>query len=193
MEAHSYIENIANRTTMRGVISTMTRLLLVVVVIGAIAILVLTNFHPVALIVGAVLFVLSVVLVRDVVIVGRQLRAEPLDLAFEPAPNRGLVTPGTVFGLAGGLTLFGVVMGVVMWIGSGNSSFIGPIALVAVGVALAIMGIPTLGVQDRKWTVLADALRDHPELIPFLQDARARFPQSAPFPFSAPTDQVTIP
>lgn len=193
MEARSYVENIANRTTMRGVISAMTRLLLVVVVIGAVAILVLMDFHPIALIVAMVLTGLAVVLVRDVIIVSRQLRADPLDLAFDPAPSRGLVTPGTVFGIAGGLLMFGIVMAVVLWVRAPTSSFVAPIALIAVGMALAVMGVPTLGVQERKWKVLADALRDHPELVPYLQDARARFPRSAPFPFSAPTDQVTIP
>ncbi|MDO5534011.1 MAG: hypothetical protein Q4F65_05105 [Propionibacteriaceae bacterium] len=193
MEARSYIENIANRTTMRGVISTMTRLLLVVVVVGAVAMMLVTNFHPVALITGVVLLGFGVVLARDVVIVTKQRRSEPLDLAFEPAPNRGLVTPGTVFGAAAGLVLFGGIMGGTMFVGNRDGSFIGPIALVAVGVALAIIGIPTLGVAQRKWTVLQDALRQHPEMIPYLQDARDRFPASAPFPFSAPTDQVTIP
>ena len=193
MEARSYVENIANRTTMRGVISAMTRLLLVVVVSGAVAILVLLDFHPIALIVAMVLTGLAVVLVRDVIIVSRQLRADPLDLAFDPAPSRGLVTPGTVFGIAGGLLMFGIVMAVVLWVRAPTSSFVAPIALIAVGMALAVMGVPTLGVQERKWKVLADALRDHPELVPYLQDARARFPRSAPFPFSAPTDQVTIP
>ncbi len=193
MEARSYVENIANRTTMRGVISTMTRLLLVVVVVGAIALMVLTNFHPVALISGVVLLGFGIVLARDVFIVTKQIRSEPLDLAFEPAPSRGLVTPGTVFGVAAGLVLFGAIMGITMYVGNPGGSFVGPIALVAVGVALAIMGIPTLGVQQRKWTVLSDALAANPGLVPYLQDARARFPKSAPFPFSAPTDVVTIP
>ncbi len=193
MEARSYIENIANRTTMRGVISTMTRLLLALVVIGAVVLNVLMNFHPVALIAGAVLLVFAVVLARDVVIVTKQQREQPLDLAFEPAPNRGLVTPGTVFGVAGGLVLFAVVLGATLFFASPGGSLIAPIVLGAVGVAIAIMGIPTVGVQGRKWTVLADALREHPELVPYLQDARNRFPKSAPFPFAAPTDVVTIP
>ena len=193
MEARSYVENIANRTTMRSVISTMTRLLLVVVVVGAIALMVLTNFHPVALISGVVLLGFGIVLARDVFIVTKQIRSEPLDLAFEPAPSKGLVTPGTVFGVAGGLLLFGLVMGVTMYIGNPAGSFVGPIAIGSVGVALAIMGIPTLGVQTRKWKVLEDALRNHPELVPYLQDARARFPKDAPFPFQASTDEVSIP
>lgn len=193
MEARSYVENIANRTTMRGVISTMTRLLLVVVVVGAIALMVLTNFHPVALISGVVLLGFGIVLARDVFFVTKQIRSEPLDLAFEPAPSKGLVTPGTVFGVAGGLLLFGLVMGVTMYIGNPAGSFVGPIAIGSVGVALAIMGIPTLGVQTRKWKVLEDALRNHPELVPYLQDARARFPKDAPFPFQASTDEVSIP
>ena len=193
MEARSYVENIANRTTMRGVISTMTRLLLVVVVVGAIALVVLTNFHAVALIAGVVLLGFGIVLARDVFIVTKQIRSEPLDLAFEPAPSKGLVTPGTVFGVAAGLLLFGVIMGATMYVGNPEGSFVGPVAIAAVGVAMAIMGIPTLGVQTRKWKVLEDALREHPELVPYLQDARARFPRSAPFPFSAPTDVVTIP
>ena len=89
--------------------------------------------------------------------------------------------------------LFAVVLGATLFVASPGGSLIAPIVLGAVGVAIAIMGIPTVGVQGRKWTVLADALREHAKLVPYLQDARNRFPKSAPFPFSAPTDVVTIP
>ncbi|MBB1496380.1 hypothetical protein J4N02_16155 [Propioniciclava sp. MC1595] len=59
--------------------------------------------YPAALIIGSVLVVASLVLIRDAVVLGRDLRREPLDFAFEPAPSRGLLSPGTVFGLAGGV------------------------------------------------------------------------------------------
>lgn len=192
MEARSYVENIANRTTMRSVIATMTKLLLVVVVVAAACLLTLTGGHPAALIIGVVLLGAAVVLGRDVLVVGRDVKANPLDLAFEPAPDRGLVTPGTVFGLALGMALFGAVLAGVTTV-MGQTIIVWTWVAFAVGAAFAIMGIPTLGVQNRKWKVLTDALRANPHLIEFLQDARARFPKDAPFPFSAPTDQVTIP
>ena len=105
-----------------------------------------------------------------------------------------LAYPGLVLLVAGGVGVFGVVLLIV-------STAMGDVAqgltwgLITLGVAgvLALMSIPTFGVQARKWRVLSDALQAHPELIPYLQDARARFPHSAPFPFSAPTDQVIIP
>ena len=65
-----------------------------------------TKFSPgrrESLIIGSVLVVASLVLIRDAVGLGRDLRREPLDFAFEPAPSRGLLSPGTVFGLAGGV------------------------------------------------------------------------------------------
>lgn len=192
MEARSYLENIANRTTMRGVIATMTALLLGAVVVGLVAILTLTGGHPAAVMLSVVLVVGAIILARDVVLVRRELKANPLDLAFGPAPHRGLITPGTVFGIAIALLLFGGVLGAVTLIGGGELS-IWVWAAIGVGAAFAVMGIPTLGVQQRKWRVLADALRAHPDLVAYLQDARARFPKDAPFPFSAPTDQVTIP
>lgn len=192
MEARSYLENIANRTTMRAVIATMTKLLLVATLVGGVLLIIVSGGHPAALIIGAVLFVGSLVLARDVVVVTREARQNPLDLAFEPAPDRGLVTPGTVFGLALALALFGGVLAAVTGFGDGTVSAFAW-GLLGVGVALALMGIPTLGVQDRKWKVLSDALAAHPNLVGYLQDARARFPKTAPFPFSAPTDRVTIP
>lgn len=192
MEARSYVENIANRTTMRAVIATMTKLLLVVVVVAALGLLTLTNGHPAALIIGVVLLGGGVVLGRDVVLVGRDARANPLDLAFEPAPDKGLVTPGTVFGIAIGMALFGGVLAGVTTV-LGQTIIIWTWVAFAIAAAFAVMGIPTLGVQGRKWRVLADTLRANPRLIEYLRDARARFPKDAPFPFSAPTDQVTIP
>lgn len=192
MEARSYLENIANRTAMRAVIATMTKLLLVATLVGGVLLIIVSGGHPAALIIGAVLFVGSLVLARDVVVVTREARQNPLDLAFEPAPDRGLVTPGTVFGLALALALFGGVLAAVTGFGDGTVSAFAW-GLLGVGVALALMGIPTLGVQDRKWKVLSDALAAHPNLVGYLQDARARFPKTAPFPFSAPTDRVTIP
>ena len=126
-------------------------------------------------------------------IVTRQIRAEPLDLAFEPAPRGGLLSPGVIFGMAGGVALFAVVLGGVTWVS--NPQLALTWAGVGLGVAAVIagMGVPTLGVERRKWQVLGAALSEHPELIAYLQDARARFPRTAPFPFSAPTDVVSIP
>lgn len=193
MQARSYVENIANRTTMRGVVFTMTCLLAAVAVLGAVAINLLSGFHPVALILGFVLLVLALVLGRDVVIMGRAIRANPLDLAFEPASRDGLASPGTIFGAAGGLALFGLVMALAMLLTPGEDTFTAPLAMIGVGLALGIVGLPTLTAHQRTWRVLADALAKHPEMIPYLQDARRRFPADAPFPFSAPTDVVTIP
>ena len=190
MEARSYLENIANRTTMRAVIATMTKLLLVATLVGGVLLIIVSGGHPAALIIGAVLLVGSLVLARDVVVVTREARQNPLDL--EPAPDRGLVTPGTVFGLALALTLFGGVLAAVTGFGDGTVSAFAW-GLLGVGAALALMGIPTLGVQDRKWKVLSDALAAHPNLVGYLQDARARFPKDAPFPFQASTDEVSIP
>lgn len=192
MEARSYLENIANRTTMRAVIATMTKLLLVATLVGGVLLIIVSGGHPAALIIGAVLLVGSLVLARDVVVVTREARQNPLDLAFEPAPDRGLVTPGTVFGLALALALFGGVLAAVTGFGDGTVSAFAW-GLLGVGAALALMGIPTLGVQDRKWKVLSDALAAHPNLVGYLQDARARFPKDAPFPFQASTDEVSIP
>ena len=193
MEARSYIENIANRTTMRGVIATMTRVLLVVTILAAFALAIGSGFHPAATIVAVVLLGLAAVLSRDVVLVTRDLRASPLDLAFDPAPRGGRLSPGTVFGIAGGVGLFGVVLGIVTWFSNPSQGLVWAGIGLALAAAVAAMGLPTLGVQGRKWQVLADALRDHPELVDYLQDARARFPKSAPFPFQAPTDVVSIP
>ena len=192
MEARSYLENIANRTAMRAVIATMTKLLLVATLVGGVLLIIVSGGHPAALIIGAVLFVGSLVLARDVVVVTREARQNPLDLAFEPAPDRGLVTPGTVFGLALALLMFGGVLAAVTGFGDGTVSAFAW-GLLGVGAALALMGIPTLGVQDRKWKVLSDALAAHPNLVGYLQDARARFPKDAPFPFQASTDEVSIP
>ncbi len=192
MEARSYLENIANRTTMRAVVVTMTQLLGFCLVVGAIALIVVSGLHPAALIIGVVMLGGAGMMVRDAVINRREVTANPLDLAFEPAPSRGLVTPGTAFGLAIGLGLFGLVLAVVSFLGTGQ---VLPYAWGALGVgaAFGLMGVPTLGVQERKWQVLADTLSAHPDLVAYLQDARARFPQDAPFPFSATTDEVTIP
>lgn len=192
MEARSYVENIANRTTMRGVVVTMTQLLGVTLVVGAIALMTLTGFHPAALIIGLVMLGGAVLMARDTRINRRVLKDEPLDLAFEPAPSRGLVTPGTAYGLALAFSMFGVVMGTVSYFGGGAVS-VWAWAAIGVGVVFALMGIPTLGVPQRKWRVLADTLRANPQMIEYLQDARARFPKDAPFPFEAPTDEVTIP
>lgn len=194
MEARSYVENIANRTTMRAVGAAMTRVLMVTAFIGAVLLLVLTGFHPAAIVIGGVLIVIGFLVLRDVVLVSRALREEPLDLAFEPAPSGGILSPGTVFGAAGGVALFSVVLGGVTWFGNRSDVAFtwGGVGLL-VAAAIAAMGVPTLGAPARKWAVLADALRDHPELVAYLADARARFPASAPFPFEAPTDQVTIP
>lgn len=192
MEARSYVENIANRTTMRGVVVTMTQLLGIALVVGAIALMTLTGFHPAALIIGLVMLGGAGLMVRDAVINRRVLKAEPLDLAFEPAPSRGLVTPGTAYGLALAFSLFGLVMGAVSYFGGGSVS-VWAWAAAGVGAVFALMGIPTVGVPQRKWRVLTDALRANPQMIEYLQDARARFPKDAPFPFSAPTDEVTIP
>ena len=192
MEARSYVENIANRTTMRGVVVTMTQLLGVSLVVGAITLIVATKVHPAALIIGLVMLGGAVLMVRDTLINRKELREHPLDLAFDPAPDRGLVTPGTAYGLALGFGIFGIVMGSVSFVGGGAVSEWAYAAL-GVGATFALMGIPTLGVQRRKWGVLVDVLRTHPHLIEYLQDARARFPKDAPFPFAAPTDEVTIP
>lgn len=194
MEAASYVENIANRTTMRGVVYDMTRILTVTCIVVVPLLLWATSMHPLAIIISGILGVLAVILVRDTIVVTRQLKASPLDLAFDPAPDRGPVSPANVLGVAGGVGVFGVVLLIV-------STAMGDVAqgltwgLITLGVAgvLALMSIPTFGVQARKWRVLSDALQAHPELIPYQQDARARFPHSAPFPFSAPTDQVIIP
>lgn len=193
MEARSYVENIANRTTMRGVLVTMTQLLGLALVSGAIALITLTGVHPAALIIGLVMLGGAGLMGRDALINRREVRERPLDLAFEPAPSRGLVTPGTAYGLALAFGLFGIVMGVVTYIGSGGGVSVWTWVAIGVGLTFALMGIPTLGVKQRKWKVLADTLRANPLLIEYLQDARARFPQDAPFPFSAPTDEVTIP
>lgn len=192
MEARSYVENIANRTTMRAVILAMTKLLLAALVVGVLLLVILSQGHPAALIIGVVLLVGAGVLARDVVVLGREVRAHPLDLAFEPAPNRGLVSPGIVFGAALGLILFGAVLGTVTLLAGGDLSAWVWVALGA-GCAVALMGLPTLGVEKRKWTVLEAALAARPEAIAYLQDARRRFPASAPFPFAAPTDVVLIP
>ena len=192
MEARSYVENIANRTTMRAVVMTMTQLLGFALFVGAIALITLTGVHPAALIIGLVMLGGAGLMVRDAVINRRVVRAEPLDLAFDPAPSRGLVTPGTVYGLALAFGLFGLVMGAVSYFGAGTIATWAWVAL-GVGAVFALMGIPTLGVAQRKWRVLTDALRANPLMIEYLQDARARFPKDAPFPFEAPTDEVTIP
>lgn len=194
MEARSYLENIANRTTMRGVVYDMTRILMVACfIVGPTAMLV-TSFHPLAIIVGGVVLVFGVVFARDTYLVSRQLKDAPVDLAFDPAPSRGPVTPGVVLGVAAAIGLFSAVFLLV-------SSVMGNLELglgwgaIGLGLALVIgaMSLPTFGVQKRKWGVLQRALDEHPDLIGYLQDARRRFPADAPFPFSAPTDQVTIP
>lgn len=192
MEARSYVENIANRTTLRAVILSMTKLLFCVLAVGGIALMVLTQGHPAAVIIGVVLLVGAAVLARDVVLLGRAARSRPLDLAFEPAPNGGLVSPGIVFGIALGLLLFAVVLATVTLAGGGEMS-VWVWALLGVGVSVALVGVPTLGVEGRKWTVLSRALAAHPDTIPYLQDARRRFPAGAPFPFEAPTDVVRVP
>lgn len=193
MEARSYLENIANRTAMRSVIATMTRVLLVATVVAGFALAIGSGFHPAATIVAVVLLGLGVVLSRDVLIVTREIRSAPLDLAFDPAPRGGLLSPGTTFGIAGGVGLFSLVLGVVTSMSNPQQGLTWGGIGVGVAAILAVMGVPTLGVERRKWQVLADALRDHPELVDYLQDARARFPRSAPFPFQAPTDAVSIP
>lgn len=194
MEAASYVENIANRTTMRGVVYAMTRILTLACLIVIPVILWATSLHPVAIIISAVLGVVVIILVRDTIIVGRQLRQSPLDLAFEPAPDKGPVSPANVLGVAGGVAVFGVVF-LIVSAAMGDLSLALTWGLITLGSAavLALMSIPTFGVQARKWRILSEALAAHPDLIPYLQDARARFPRSAPFPFSAPTDQVIIP
>ncbi len=192
MEARSYLENIANRTTMRAVVAAMSQLLGVAMVLGAIGLVWISDFHPATLIIGVVMLGVAGLMVRDTLINRRERKEHPLDLAFEPAPNRGLVTPGTAFGLALGLGLFGTVLALVSFFGTGQVLAYAW-GVLGVGAAFALMGVPTLGVQDRKWRVLSETLAEHPELIPYLQDARERFPKSAPFPFAAPTDEVTIP
>lgn len=192
MEARSYLENIANRTTMRAVVATMTQLLGVALIVGAIALMVVSGGHPAALIIGVVMLGGAALMVRDALVNRQELREHPLDLAFEAAPDRGLVTPGTAFGLAIAFGLFGAVFGIVTLLGSGLLP-VWSLGALGIGATFALVGIPTLGVQERKWKVLSDTLGAHPELVPYLQDARARFPKDAPFPFQAPTDEVTIP
>lgn len=194
MEARSYVENIANRTTMRGVVHDMTRILMVAALVAGPTVMLATPFHPLAIIIGSLLLILGVVLIRDAVVVGRRLREEPLDLAFEPAPDRGPVTPGVLLGVAGGIGLFAVVLLLVASV-MGDMSLGISWGAIGLGLALVIaaMSLPTFGVQKKKWAVLSRVLDAHPDQIPYLQDARRRFPQDAPFPFEAPTDVVVIP
>ena len=100
MEAASYVENIANRTTMRGVVYDMTRILTVTCIVVVPLLLWATSMHPLAIIISGILGVLAVILVRDTIVVTRQLKASPLDLAFDPAPDRGPVSPANVLPLA---------------------------------------------------------------------------------------------
>lgn len=193
MGARSYVENIADRTATRAAALTMSRVLLVVLILAGTVPSLVSGFHPFAVIMGAITLVLAVLLARDVVRLGRDQRQHPLDLAFEPAPRGGLLSSGVIFGAAAGVGLFAIVLGIVLIVGGGAEFWIWPVAGLVAAVAIALVGLPTLTLHRRTWRTLNDTLAAHPEQLAILADARARFPADAPFPFSAPTDQVTIP
>lgn len=193
MEARSYVENIANRTATRAAAETMSRLLMVVLIALGIVPSIVSNFHPFAVMMGLVTLGLAAVLARDVVRLRRQRREYPLDLAFEPAPTGGLLSPGVIFGAALAVALFAVVLSVVVTLGRAPQFLTWSFGGLVLAAAIALVGVPTLRLRGTTWHTLAKVLAAHPEQVAVLQDARARFPADAPFPFSAPTDQVTIP
>lgn len=70
------MENIANRTATRRVVVTLTRLLGGATLVGGVTLAVVSGFHPATLIIGSVLVVASLVLIRDAVVLSRDLRRE---------------------------------------------------------------------------------------------------------------------
>jgi len=194
MEVRSFIENVANRATVEDTVARMMRIAMVALFVAAVVLGVATGCHPAAIVIGVVLAVLGVRVARVVRRLAVEHRASPLDVTFDPVAVGGVLSPGVILGTAGGLAAFFGLFAVILWVTSSPDQALltGGVGL-GVAAGVAAFGLPTIGMEERKWTVLRRLLADHPGEVARLQDIRRRFPADAPFAFSAPTDQVSVP
>lgn len=193
MDARSYLENVANRASAEAAWTAMVRGAVAICLVGAGLLAVLSGFHPAATIIAAVLVVGGALLLREAMRLSRQRRREPLDFTFDPAPTGGLLAPAVALGVPAGVGLFFAIFGAVLWFADPAQALLVGGAGLGVAVALALVALPTLFIERQKWSVLRGVLASRPDQVEQLQDIRARFPSDAPFPFAAPTDEVTLP